>query len=137
MEKTLTIYTLKDDDGNIIEEKKVKFESRGSTPIRYKKQFGSDFFGDLVKLAPLVSQSANGDDLQETVDQMSMEQLQHLDMEVFYNIAWVLAKTADPDIPDPIEWLDGFEKFPIMHVITGLDDIIKTLVESGSETKKK
>lgn len=137
MEKTLTIYTLKDDDGNIIEEKKVKFESRGSTPLRYKKQFESDFFGDLVKLAPLVSQSANGDDLQETVDQMSMEQLQHLDMEVFYNIAWVLAKTADPDIPDPIEWLDGFEKFPIMHVITGLDDIIKTLVESGSETKKK
>ena len=42
MEKTITI------DG-----KQVRFKSNGATPLRYKAQFGKDYFKEIMKLAAL------------------------------------------------------------------------------------
>ena len=39
-------------------------------------------------------------------------------LEMFENIAYVMAKHADPSIPDtPEEWLDGFNTFSIYQVL--------------------
>ena len=45
-------------------------------------------------------------------------------METFYNICWLYAKTADPNIPPIIEWLDSFDVFPITEIIPEIQDLI-------------
>lgn len=110
MEKTIEI------DG-----KKVKFRSTGATPLRYKAQFHKDFFAEILKLQGL-----------EKLDDksISVEDIRELDFEVFYNIAWVMAKTADKDIPEPIDWLDTFDSFPMIEVIPQLQDLIMASIQS-------
>lgn len=115
MEKTIEI------DG-----KKVRFKSNGATPLRYKAQFGTDYFKEIMKLAPL--QKIN------TKKGITPDELAALDFEVFFNISWILAKTADPSIPEPLEWLDQFDEFPMAEVIPQLQDL---MVSSFRSTKKK
>ena len=39
-------------------------------------------------------------------------------LEMFENIAYVMAKHADPSVPNtPEEWLDGFNTFPIYQIL--------------------
>ena len=115
MEKTIEI------DG-----KKVRFKTNGATPLRYKAQFGTDYFKEILKLAPL--QKLQGNNQSITADDM-----QHLDFEVFYNISWIMAKTADPTIPEPLEWLEQFDVFPMAVVIPELQDL---MLSSFQTTKK-
>jgi hypothetical protein len=61
--------------------------------------------------------------------------LKDLDMEVFYNIIWTLAKTADKKIPEPIEWLDEFEEFPLFEILPQLQELISNSLR-GSKQKK-
>ncbi|TYR75585.1 hypothetical protein FZC79_10485 [Rossellomorea vietnamensis] len=112
MEKTLTI-----------DDKQVKFKSRGSTPLRYKAQFHRDFLVDIMSMEGLAKLGKNP----------SLEKMKSLDTEVFYNICWVLAKTADKEIPEPMEWLDEFDSFPLMEIIPELQD----LITSSLTSKKK
>lgn len=106
MEKTLTI------DG-----KQVTFKSTGATPLRYKQQFGKDFFSAIAKMG--------GGSKKVTME--------NIDLEAFYNIAWVFAKTADKTIPEPLDWLDSFESFPILEIVPDLQDMLL----STMQTKKK
>lgn len=114
MEKTLTI------DG-----KKVSFKSTGATPLRYKNQFHRDFLVDILKMEGLAKLGNK---------KTTYKELQELDTEVFYNLVWVLAKTADSSIPEPLEWLDGFDSFPLMEILPELQDLISNSLQS---TKKK
>lgn len=115
MEKTIEI------DG-----KKVRFKSNGATPLRYKAQFGKDYFKEILKLAPLQKLQGN--------QSITSEDMQHLDFEVFYNISWIMAKTADPTIAEPMEWLEQFDVFPMGEVIPELQDL---MMASFQTTKKK
>ena len=92
-----------------IDNKNIKFKSTAATPLRYKAQFGRDFFNDLMKLEP------------ENTE---------LDTEVIYNIIWVLAKTADKTIPPLIEWLDEFDSIEVGEVITEVKDMILASIKS-------
>ncbi|MFQ8922350.1 MAG: hypothetical protein ACLR60_10690 [Clostridium paraputrificum] len=107
-----------------IDNKKVSFKSTAATPLRYKAQFGKDFFVDIMKLSGLDGFNPKKIDLKK---------IDKLDFEVFYNIIWVLAKTANKKIPDPITWLDEFEEFPLFDIIPELQDLIL----SSMQTKKK
>lgn|SRR5690625_293420 len=109
MEKTLEI------DG-----RNVKFKSTAATALRYKAQFGSDFFLDLLKMKPILDAVEKDLDF----DELDYDTLKHLDFELFYRIIWVLAKTADKTIPEPIEWLDTFSEFPINEILPELQDLI-------------
>ena len=90
-----------------IDGRDVKFKSTGATPLRYKSQFGKDFFREIM-----------------TMFNDGKPDLTKFDIEIFYNIAWVLAKTANKDIPEPIEWFDSFSDFPVMEVLPQLQDLI-------------
>lgn len=92
-----------------IDNKNIKFKSTAATPLRYKAQFGRDFFNDLMKLEP------------ENTE---------LDTEVVYNIIWVLAKTADKTIPPLIEWLDEFDSIDLGEVITEVKDMILASIKA-------
>lgn len=114
MEKTLTI------DG-----KPVRVKSTAATPIRYKAQFRKDYFSEIMKLNSLQKLKEN--------QELTPDDIEAIDFDVFYNIVWVMAKTANKDIPDPITWLDGFDEFPLMEIIPEIQDMI----ESTISTKKK
>ncbi|EKN68073.1 hypothetical protein P9E76_15475 [Schinkia azotoformans] len=118
MEKTVTI------DG-----KKVRFKSTGATALRYKAQFKKDYFSEILKLNQLSKLKV---DKNSQLDLDNVE-LDNVDFEVFFNITWSLAKTADNSIPDPLTWLDGFDVFPILDIIPELTDMI---VESIQAKKK-
>lgn len=102
----------------------VKFKTSGAIPKRYKMQFQRDFFKDLLALGVV---DTNGEEL-------DLEVLQKINLDVFFDIAWTMAKTADSSIPDPMTWLDGFETFPIMEILPELQDMIAATI---STTKKK
>jgi hypothetical protein len=103
----------------LIDGKEVRFKSTGSTALRYKAQFGKDYLSEILKLNNL-----NGLDLNTTTS------FEGFDFEVFYNIAWVMAKTANPSIPDPITWLDEFESFPMMDIIPELQDMLLSSIQA-------
>lgn len=102
----------------IIDGKEVRFKSTAATPLRYKAQFGKDFFAEILKMGALEKLG------KLNPEKINAKDLEGLDFEVFYNIAWVMAKTADPKIPDPITWLDQFDEFPMVEVIPALQDMI-------------
>ena len=106
MEKTLVI------DG-----KEVTFKGSGGLPIRYKAQFGKDYFSEIAKMSSGKAVKA-----------------EQIDMEVFYNLAWVMAKTADKSIPSPLEWFDSFDSFPIMEIMPEIQEILLHVMQT---TKKK
>lgn len=108
----------------VIDGKSVSFKSNAATPLRYKAQFRKDFFSEILKLSGLEGLN---------FEKIDIEKIDRLDFEVFYNIIWVLAKTADKTIPDPMTWLDGFEEFPLLEIIPELQDLIL----SSIQTKKK
>ena len=118
MEKTISI------DG-----KKVKFKSNGATPLRYKAQFGKDFLKEILKMSPIEKISKK-----KKNQELDVKDLEALDFEVFYNIAWVMAKTADPSIEEPLEWLSNFDEFPIAEILPEMQELITA---SLMTTKKK
>ena len=119
MEKTIEI------DG-----KKVKLKSTAGTPKRYKAQFRKDYFSELLKLSKLM---AGNDGEEFDLAKIDYSELDYLDFEVFYNFIWVLAKTADKNIGDPLDWLDEFDSMPLAEIFPEIID----LLESSISTKKK
>ncbi len=119
MEKTIEI------DG-----KKVKLKSTAGTPKRYKAQFRKDYFSELLKLSKLM---AGNEGEEFDLAKIDYSELDYLDFEVFYNFIWVLAKTADKNIGDPLDWLDEFDSMPLAEIFPEIID----LLESSISTKKK
>ncbi len=111
MERTITI-----------DDKSVTFKSTGAVPLRYKAQFARDYLSDLLKLTKL------------DLSNLRESNFDKLDLEVFYNVAWTLAKTANPTIPDPLSWLDNFETFPIQEIIPEIQELLWSSLQT---TKKK
>lgn len=96
--------------------KEIKLKSNGASPLLYKKLFGKDFFAEISKM------NIKGNDLS------------NIDLEVFYNMVFLFARTADKNIPaTALEWLETFEEFPIMDIIPEVMDMVTRLLE----TKKK
>lgn len=117
MEKTLTI-----------DNKKVKFKTNGALMLRYRHQFGKDFFQGLAKMSVLGEM--------ENTDELSLEALQGIDFEVFERICWLLAKIADDSIPDMIEWYSSFDVFPIMDVLPEIMDMISAALEGKKKQQE-
>lgn len=105
----------------IIDNKEVNFKSTAATPLRFKAQFGKDYFAEIIKLNKL-------NEFKQ--DQLNYEVLENADFEIFYNIIWVLAKTANKNIPDPLTWLDGFDEFPLFEIIPEVQDLIAASIKS-------
>ena len=114
MEKILTI------DG-----RQVKFKSTGAFLLRYKTQFGRDALKDIYKLQGSIDAEGN------------IANIDILDLEVIYDLVWTLAKTADPSIPPPMEWLDTFGEFPLAEIVPEVIDLIYSSLGVTIESKKK
>jgi hypothetical protein len=103
----------------LIDGKDIRFKSTGATALRYKAQFGKDYLSEILKLNRL-----------NNLNLENIESVDGIDFEVFYNIAWVMAKTANPSVPDPITWLDQFDEFPMIDIIPELQDLLISSIQS-------
>lgn len=115
----------------IIDNKEVTLKSTAATPILYKRQFGRDFFSEMLIMGKVYEPFTKKENI-DNLSILSIDELKKIDFEVFYNIAWVFAKTADKNLPDPLTWLDGFETFPFVEIMP----VITELLSSINSTKK-
>jgi hypothetical protein len=109
-----------------IDGKDVLFKASAAIPRIYRLKFQRDIYKDLRAL----EQSVNGSEERESgLDLFSLE--------MFENIAFVMAKHADGSIPDtPEVWLDGFNTFSIYQVLPKLIELWGLNVQTDVEAKK-
>ncbi|MBE0451834.1 MAG: hypothetical protein IBX70_13480 [Clostridia bacterium] len=108
----------------VIGGKSVLFKSTGAYLYKYKAQFNKDAFQDIMKLKDLYDEETK-----------QLANIETLDLELFYNLVWVLAKTADPAINPPEEWLDEFDEFPLFDIIPEVIDMILSTITSTAKKK--
>ena len=93
--------------------KEVTFRSSATIPRLYRLKFRRDIFKDLAKLEKSYKKRGDGE-----------EELEIEDLEIFENVAYIMALHADPTIPSTIdEWLDQFEMFSIYEVLPEILDL--------------
>lgn len=106
-----------------IDGQEVKLATNASTPFKYKKEFQSDFFADLVRMAKTVG------DKSTQLGNISWEDVDHLNFDVIYQIIYILAKTGNPQI-DPMEkWLERFDEFPLDEILGNCTELIEGLMK--------
>ena len=109
-----------------IDGKQVLFKASAAIPRIYRIKFGRDIYKDLAKLEKSVSQNKEGS---SEIDITSLE--------MFENIAYIMAKHADPSIPDtPEEWLDNFNTFSIYQVLPSLIELWGLNMKRDVQAKK-
>lgn len=110
-----------------IDGKDVMFKASAAIPRIYRLKFHRDIYKDLR-------------DLEKAVDSSSEEQssLDLFSLEMFENIAFIMAKHADPTaVPDsPEDWLDEFNTFSIYQVLPEIIELWGLNVQSEVESKK-
>lgn len=115
-----------------IDEKEVEFKASAAVPRIYRLKFHRDLFIDLQKVAKSVETKGKKKDKQES--EIPLE-----DLEMFENIAYVMAQHADPkNVPsDIIEWMEQFNTFSIYQILPTILELWKLNELTQSEAKKK
>ena len=105
----------------------VPFKASAAVPRLYRIKFRRDIYKDFAALQTSVQE---GDEEGSNLDIESLE--------VFENIAYIMAKHADPEnVQDnPDEWLEAFNTFSIYEVLPQLIELWGLNVETQAESKK-
>ncbi len=109
-----------------IDGQQVPFRASAAIPRLYRLRFHRDICKDLAALQKAIG-SSDADD----------SHLDMLSLEMFENIAFIMAKHADANIPDtPEDWLDGFSTFSIYQVLPQLIELWGLNVQTDIQSKK-
>ena len=105
----------------------VPFKASAAIPRMYRIKFCRDIYKDFAALQTSVK---DGDEESSELDIESLE--------VFENIAYIMAKHANPaDVPEnPDDWLERFNTFSIYEVLPQLIELWGLNVETQAESKK-
>ena len=88
-------------------DREVTFKSSAAIPRMYRIKFKRDIFKDLTKLEKSYKDKGDGS-----------KELEIEDLEIFENVAYIMALHGDPSTPKSIdEWLDQFEMFSIYEIL--------------------
>ena len=110
-----------------IGDRDVTFKSSAAIPRLYRIKFKRDIFKDLSKLEQAYKDKGN-----EEASSMEIE-----DLEIFENVAYIMAWHADPTIPGTIEeWLDEFEMFSIYEILPEILDLWGSNLVTDIQSKK-
>ena len=105
----------------------VEFRASAAVPRLYRIKFGRDIYKDLRSLEKSVD---DGNEESSSLDLFSLE--------MFENIAYIMAKHAHPDqVPDtPDEWLENFNTFSIYQILPQLIEMWGLNVQTEVEARK-
>ena len=110
-----------------IGDKEVRFRSSATIPRLYRMKFKRDIFRDLAKLEKSYKEKGSTEG-----SSMEIE-----DLEIFENVAYIMAFHADNSIPGTIdEWLDQFEMFSIYQVLPEILELWGTNLITDVKSKK-
>ncbi|MEE1162944.1 MAG: hypothetical protein UHU21_04540 [Lachnospiraceae bacterium] len=111
-----------------IDGKDVTFRASAAIPRMYRIRFRRDIYQDMAQLTREVD--ANDPNKSE----IALDNL-----EMFENIAYLMAKHADPDnVPNtPEDWLEQFNTFSIYTVLPKIIELWGLNTEQQAESKKK
>lgn len=92
----------------------VPFKASAAVPRLYRLKFGRDIYKDFASLQKNVKDNDEGE---STLDIESLE--------VFENVAYIMAKHADPEnVPDsPDDFLEQFNTFSIYEILPQLIEL--------------
>lgn len=103
----------------------IPFKATASTPRRYRAQTGKDLLKDLYAIS---AASSNGG----AVD------FSKIDTDVLMQLAYTMAKQADPEVPDDInDWLDEFEPMDVLNACGEILMLWGASQKPIEKTKKK
>ena len=109
-----------------IDGKEVAFKASAAIPRIYRLKFHRDIYKDITLLEKSVS---NSEEESSSLDLFSLE--------MFENIAYIMAKHADANVPDDVEeWLDEFNTFSIYQVLPQLIELWGMNLRTEAESKK-
>ena len=110
-----------------IDGKEVTFKASAAVPRLYRIKFGRDIYKDLRQLEKSVGEN---DEDNSNLDLFSLE--------MFENIAFIMAKHASPDkVPsEPDEWLEQFNTFSIYQILPQLIELWGLNVQTEVESRK-
>ena len=109
-----------------IDEVEVPFKASAAIPRLYRLKFGRDIYRDFASLQKNVRKN---DEENSGLDIESLE--------VFENIAYIMAKHADSSVPnDPDEWLEQFNTFSIYEILPQLIELWGLNTATQIESKK-
>lgn len=105
----------------------IPFKASATIPRLYRLKFGRDIYRDFSALQKNVREN---DSENSGLDIESLE--------VFENIAYIMAKHASPDnVPDtPDEWLEQFNTFSIYEILPKLLELWGLNTATQVESKK-
>lgn len=104
----------------------VKFRSSATIPRLYRMKFKRDIFKDLSKLENSYKDKSESDSSFEIED-----------LEIFENVAYIMAYHADHSIPATIDdWLDNFDMFSIYEVLPEILELWGMNLITDIEAKK-
>ena len=116
-------------DGHLVE-----FKASAAVPRMYRLKFGRDIFKDLTKIAEHMKEEEN--EAKEKGTNGSSLPIE--DLELFENASYIMAKHADPSIPNSIEeWLERFNTFSIYQILPQIMELWSLNVQTDVENKKK
>ena len=110
-----------------IDGKEIEFRASAAVPRMYRIKFGRDVYKDLRSLEKGVGE---GDEESSNLDLFSLE--------MFENIAFIMAKHADPKgVPsEPDEWLEQFNTLSMYQILPQLIDLWGLNVAKQVESKQ-
>ena len=110
-----------------IDGKQVPFKASAAIPRIYRLKFGRDIFTDVDRLI----EATKGEKAERST--LDIETLN-----IFEDVAYTMAKYADPDVPDtPEAWLDGFDMFAIYFILPQIIELWRLNTQTTVEGKKK
>lgn len=130
--------------------KETRFKKSGGTMRRFKSKFGREWFAELDKIARMQRRAAEAakaegydltkpepakkktgkkkaaeEDLTDTQVFALSAAIAQYDSDPYYDMLYIMAKEANPDIPDSVEeWLDSYDDFPFLEVWTKVSPML-------------
>lgn len=122
----------------VIDNTEVTFRATARTPRLYRYFFNRDMIIDMNKLSTSYKKYA---ELAKsgTEDEAAEARLSVVDLEIFENVAFIMARQADPEMEykTPDEWLDNFNVFSIYQVMPTILELWALNNKTTSTAKKK
>ena len=110
-----------------IDGREVPFKASAAVPRLYRLKFGRDIFADVDRLVA-ATEGQNPESSALDVETLG----------IFEDVAYTMAKYADPGVPDtPEEWLDGFDMFSIYLILPQILELWRLNTKTEVPSKKK
>ena len=116
--------------------KEVGLRATALTPRLYRHKIGRDIVQDISQLQKAFSKAAQISK-DATDEEREAAQMSVMDLEIFENVAFIMARQYDQNIPDTVEaWLDEFDTFSIYEIFPVILDLWNLNSKTTAKPKK-